>query len=45
MKKWFENFIKKIAKENQKSFGNKKLDCCGLNNSKSINKSSNKKTK
>ncbi|MCY6485566.1 LDCC motif putative metal-binding protein [Clostridium aestuarii] len=44
MKKWFKNFIKKIAVENEKSFGSEKLDCCGLNtNKKNNNKNQSKK--
>ncbi|WP_326906765.1 LDCC motif putative metal-binding protein [Sedimentibacter sp. MB31-C6] len=31
LKKIYNNFIKKLAEENNKSFGNEKLDCCGLN--------------
>ena len=34
MKNFFKNFLKKIADENKKSFGTKKLDCCDLNKSK-----------
>lgn len=36
MKKWFKNFIKKIADENSKNLGNQKLDCCGLNRPNNI---------
>lgn len=28
--KW-EKFLKNLAKENKKSFGNEKLDCCTMN--------------
>jgi hypothetical protein len=28
IKKAIDNFIKNLAKENQKSFGNERLDCC-----------------
>lgn len=38
MKKLFKNFIKKIAEENDKSFGNGKLDCCDLNKSNNTSK-------
>lgn len=49
MKKWFNNFIKKIAEENSKNFSSTgKLDCCGLNSSNNnkkvvVNNSNNKK--
>ncbi|MCY6356176.1 LDCC motif putative metal-binding protein [Clostridium sp. ZS2-4] len=43
MKKWFNNFIKKIAEENKKSLGTGKLDCCGLNKTTNIKKTKNKK--
>jgi len=33
MKIFFKNLIKKIADQNNKSFGNGKLDCCDLNKS------------
>lgn len=29
--KSFKNKLKRIAKDNKISFGNKRLDCCGLN--------------
>ena len=28
--KW-EKFLENLAKENKKSFGNEKLDCCSMN--------------
>ncbi|WP_278309021.1 LDCC motif putative metal-binding protein [Peptoclostridium litorale] len=31
MKKWFENFLKKLEKANKKSLGSERLDCCRLN--------------
>ncbi|MCY6959948.1 LDCC motif putative metal-binding protein [Clostridium brassicae] len=34
IKEYFKNSVKKIVKENEKSFGNGKLDCCNLNTSK-----------
>lgn len=43
MKKWFNNFIKKIAEENSKTLGKGKLDCCGLNKSTNIKKIKDKK--
>ena len=33
-KKWYNNFIKDMEKANKESFGDKKLDCCGLNANK-----------
>lgn len=33
MKKFLKNFIKKIAEQNDKTFGNGKLDCCDINKS------------
>ncbi|GAA0730163.1 hypothetical protein GCM10008905_31120 [Clostridium malenominatum] len=33
MKKFLKDFIKKIADQNSKTFGNGKLDCCDLNKS------------
>ncbi|HYF84446.1 MAG TPA: LDCC motif putative metal-binding protein [Clostridia bacterium] len=29
-KKMIDNFLKKLAKQNQEQFGNEKLDCCKL---------------
>ena len=34
LKKWYDNFLKGMEKANKESFGDKKLDCCGLNSSK-----------
>ena len=31
IKNRWENFLKNLAKENKKSFGNERLDCCSLN--------------
>lgn len=31
IKNRWENFLKNLAKENKKSFGNEKLDCCSMN--------------
>jgi allophanate hydrolase subunit 1 len=31
-KKSFKNRLKKIAEENKKDFGGKRLDCCDMNN-------------
>ncbi|MDF2678091.1 MAG: hypothetical protein K0Q97_2428 [Bacillota bacterium] len=36
MFKFIENFIKKLGEENDKSFGNGKLDCCGLNKTQPV---------
>ena len=33
MKKFFEKFIKNIEKANKQNFGDKKMDCCDLNQS------------
>ncbi|MBM7871143.1 hypothetical protein JOC70_002641 [Clostridium pascui] len=38
MKAFFKKFITKIAQENNKTFGNNKLDCCGLNSDNDKNK-------
>jgi len=32
LKKKIANYLNKLAKANQSSFGNEKLDCCKLNN-------------
>ena len=47
LKKWYENFLKCMEKANEKSFGDKKLDCCGLNTNTNKNKNAqqNKKQK
>lgn len=44
MKKFLEKFIKKIADQNEKSFGSGKLDCCDLNKSNNTPKGSNSNT-
>ena len=31
IKNGWEKFLKNLAKENKKSFGNERLDCCSLN--------------
>lgn len=31
MKKWFKNFLKRLAESNKKNFGSQRLDCCDLN--------------
>lgn len=45
LKKWYDNFLKGMEKANEESFGDKKLDCCGLNSSKSKKSAQNKKQK
>jgi hypothetical protein len=45
LKKWYDNFLKGMEKANEESFGDKKLDCCGLNSSKSKKAAQNKKQK
>jgi len=35
LKDYFKKAIKKMAKENEKSFGKGKVDCCDLNKSNS----------
>jgi copper chaperone CopZ len=37
LKKILDNFLKKIADQNQKQFGNEKLDCCKLDRPKQNN--------
>lgn len=34
LKKMLDNFIKKLAAESEKSFGNERLDCCNLDRPK-----------
>jgi len=43
LKQWFGKFLKDIEKANEKSFGDKKLDCCGLNSDKPKKAINNKK--
>ncbi|WP_279222270.1 LDCC motif putative metal-binding protein [Anaerophilus nitritogenes] len=31
MKKWFENFLKKLEAANKKNFGSERMDCCSVN--------------
>lgn len=38
IKKAVDNFINKLAKESEKSFGNERLDCCNLDRPKSTKK-------
>lgn len=37
LKKWVTNFLKDIEKANEKAYGYKKLDCCGLNSNQHKN--------
>ncbi len=34
LKKLLDDFLKKLAKESEKSFGNERLDCCKLDRPK-----------
>ncbi len=43
LKKWYENFLKGMEKANEESFGDKKLDCCGLNTNKNPQKNKTQK--
>lgn len=45
MKGFLKKFIRKIAEENNKSFGSDKLDCCGLNSNSGKEKKNNSKNK
>jgi hypothetical protein len=45
IKDYFKKSIKKMAEENEKSFGNGKLDCCDLNKSNNTAKKANTKNK
>ncbi|KYH28197.1 MULTISPECIES: LDCC motif putative metal-binding protein [Clostridium] len=46
IKNYFKKSIEKIAKENEKTFGNtSKLDCCGLNKPNDGNKGANTQNK
>lgn len=38
IKKAINNFINKLAKESEKSFGNEPLDCCNLDRPKTSKK-------
>ncbi len=38
LKKMIDNFLKKLAKQNQEQFGNEKLDCCKLDRPNTNNK-------
>lgn len=37
MLKFIKNWLERLAKENEKSFGSGRLDCCDLNRPKNIN--------
>lgn len=45
LKDYFKNSIKKMAEENEKSFGKGKLDCCDLNKSNNAIKKTNNENK
>ncbi|WP_186430546.1 LDCC motif putative metal-binding protein [Clostridium sp. BSD9I1] len=45
MKAFLKKFIRKIAEENDKTFGSNKLDCCGLNSNNDKNKKDSSKNK
>lgn len=45
LKKWIANFLKDIEKANEKAYGDKKLDCCGLNSNQYKNLANYKKRK
>ena len=34
MLKWIKKFLDKLAKANQETFGNERMDCCNLNRKK-----------
>lgn len=44
MKKLINNWLEKLTKANEESFGSGPLDCCGLNEDSKVRKSNNKKT-
>lgn len=37
MLKFIKNWLERLAKENEKSFGSGRLDCCDLNKPKNTN--------
>jgi hypothetical protein len=41
MFKFIKSWLDRLTKENEKSFGNGKLDCCSLNHSKNPNSKTN----
>ncbi|WZL73999.1 LDCC motif putative metal-binding protein [Clostridiaceae bacterium 35-E11] len=43
MKKWFENFLKKLGEASQKNFGSERLDCCDVNKKSNSSKSTQSK--
>lgn len=45
LKQWYYNFIKDLGKANEESYGDKKLDCCGLNTKKQKKSTLNKPPK
>ncbi|WP_341877934.1 LDCC motif putative metal-binding protein [Defluviitalea saccharophila] len=45
MIKLLKKFIKNLAEENSKTFGNNRLDCCDLNKSNNSNNKKSEKNK
>jgi len=43
MKKWFQNFLKKLEEANKKNFGSERLDCCDVNQKSNSSKSNKEK--
>ncbi|WP_278277563.1 LDCC motif putative metal-binding protein [Anaeromicrobium sediminis] len=43
MKKWFEDYIKKISDANKKNFGSERLECCDVNKKSNGSKSTKSK--
>lgn len=44
IKEYFKKSIKKMAEENDKTFGNGRLDCCQLNKASNAGNNLNKKS-
>jgi len=45
LKQWYKSFLANMEKANKESFGDKKLDCCGLNSNKTKKSKSNNNKK
>lgn len=45
IKEYFKKSVKKMAEENDKTFGNGKLDCCDLNKTNNGAKNTNAQSK
>jgi hypothetical protein len=43
--KFIKNFLKRLEEANEKSFGNEKLDCCGMNKPNNLPKKAENKNK